>query len=228
MERELTVRQRRFAAGIASGLTKSAAYRAAYTGTNMKKGTLDTVAKKAAKNPRVKAEIGRLTLEMLPRVEDMRAAYHHAFSTILKLTIDSQDDRLRFDAARWVRAEYEKRERLAPDIVTESHAESAPESAERVIEALRGLYAKAFGTQQAGEPLMLEVEVEGTVPEGDCAPVESPDGHTDASGAEEPASSKGDSTETDRCPDGEQSEPMFSWVPVPGRFPPKFRRMRIR
>src|SRR6516165_1940673 len=107
MERELPVKQWRFAAGVASGLSKAKAYDLAYKGNNMKRSTLETAAKQLAKKTRVKAEIERLTLEMLPRVEDMRRAYDHAFSTILKLTIESPDDRLRFDASRWLRAEYE-------------------------------------------------------------------------------------------------------------------------
>jgi hypothetical protein len=112
MERELPVKQWRFAAGVASGLSKAKAYDLAYRGNNMKGSTLETAAKQLAKKTRVKAEIERQTLELLPWVEDMRAAYDHAFSTILRLTIESPDERLRFDAARWLRAEYEKREQL--------------------------------------------------------------------------------------------------------------------
>jgi hypothetical protein len=112
MERELTVRQRRFAAGIAGGLSRGAAYQAAYPGINMKKSTLDSVAKKAAKKPRVKAEIERLTLELLPAPEDMRAIYAHGLAVIIQLSITAEDARVRLRAAEWLCSEAEKREKL--------------------------------------------------------------------------------------------------------------------
>jgi hypothetical protein len=50
MERQLTLKQRRFALGVASGLSKTAAYAKAYP-NNMKRGTRETAAKQAAKIP---------------------------------------------------------------------------------------------------------------------------------------------------------------------------------
>jgi hypothetical protein len=66
MERELTVKQRRFAAGVASGLSKTKAYDLAYRGNNMKRSTSETAAKQFAKKTRVKAEIERRTWSCCP------------------------------------------------------------------------------------------------------------------------------------------------------------------
>jgi len=87
MERELSVRQRRFAAEIAAGQSRAKAYAIAYPNQRMKKGSLEVVSKKAAKHPKVKAEIERLLIQLLPPVPDMRAAYEHAFATVIKLSI---------------------------------------------------------------------------------------------------------------------------------------------
>ena len=159
MERELTVRQRQFAARVAGGLSKTAAHAAAYP-NNMKRSTRAVAAKKLAKKPKVKGEIERLTLELLPQVQDMRAAYHHAFSTVLKLTMETPDDRLRFDAARWLLAECERREQLAAR--REQLAErAAPERTEAVIAQLRTLYIKAgLRPPDEEDPLVVEVDAE--------------------------------------------------------------------
>jgi hypothetical protein len=192
----------------------------------MKRTTREVAAKKAAKHPRVRSEITRLTMEMLPKVEDMRRAYDHALAVILRLTVESPDDRLRFDAARWIRTECEKNGRLAAEIVTESRARVARESPEQIIAELRAIYAKALGPQPAGEPLTLEVAVEGVAPEANCVSAESPDVLADASGAEKLASY--DSAESEGRPEADESGPLFRRVAVPGTFPPKFRRVRVR
>jgi hypothetical protein len=133
----------------------------------MKKSTREVAAKKVAKRPQVKAEIERLTLELLPPVQDMRASYHHAFSTILKVTMESPDDRLRFDAARWLLAECERRGQLSER--QEQRAEkAAPEGTEAVIAELRALYAKAgLRPRDTEAPLVVEVDA-GERSGGNC------------------------------------------------------------
>jgi hypothetical protein len=216
MERQLTVKQRRFALGVASGLSKTAAYGAAYP-NNMKRGTRETAAKQAAKNPRVKAEIARLTLELLPPVEDLHAAYEHAFSAILKLTLESRDDRVRFDAARWLRAEVERQEQKL--------AATRPEpEAERMLAALRALYARIEGC--AGAPVQaLEMVTEVADADGSPAvPTETtmsaPEVHAEAEGSEM----------GDDCSDTEKpsAQPEFRRVPIPGHHPPKFKTIRVK
>jgi hypothetical protein len=198
MERQLTVRQRRFAAGIASGLSRTKAYAAAYP-NNMKRSTLETAAKQAAKNPRVKAEIDRLSIELLPQVKDMRAAYEHAFCTILKLSIESRNDRLRFDAARWVCAEFEKRQQLT---------RSAPTvSVESLLDDLRDFCERESGRGTEEEPLVLEAVAQDEALEPLVKSQPEPAGPGAA------------------APD---SEPAFQVVCVPGRFPPAYRKVRVR
>jgi hypothetical protein len=219
MERELTVRQRRFAAGVASGLSKAKAYGLAYKGNNMKRSTLETAAKQLAKKTRVKAEIERLTLEMLAPVEDMRRAYEHAFSTILRLTIESSDDRLRFDAARWLRAEYERREQLAE--------KAPPGPTEAVIADLRRLYEKALGPRDEENPLVLEIDAENERAVT-LAPPPEPSQLAANALAEEPADADDSPTERETRLNSQDSEPMFRREAIPGRFPPEFRKVRIR
>jgi hypothetical protein len=205
MGRELTTRQRLFAAGVASGLSRTKAHLEAYP-NNMKQSTRETAAKQAAKNPRVKAEIERLTLELLPKVEDMRAAYEHAYSTILKLTIESPDDRIRFDAARWLRAEYEKREQLSD--------EPAPDPTQETLAALHELYERVMRTPGMQPPLTLEVGPEDNAPETASPPS---DLSADAAVAEA-ALPEDRSGEVEERPDVRERDTMRSHVP--GRFPP--------
>jgi hypothetical protein len=67
---------------------------------------------------------------------------------------------------------------------------------------------------------------EGAASEADGESAESPDELADVSGAEKLASC--DSAETDGRPDVDESGPMFRRVAIPGTFPPRFRRVRIR
>jgi hypothetical protein len=226
MERELTVRQRRFAAGVASGLSKFQAHFQAYP-NNMKRSTREVAAKKLAKRTGVKAEIQRLTLELLPKVEDMRAAYEHAFSTIVRLTIESPDDRLRFDAARWLRAECEKQEQLTYKAGSRLTVQAVPESTESVLEALRKLYEKAGITRGVGSPLMLEVDAEVASPETNGPSINALREFAEAPVLEQDASSERPVGEGEASPNAPEG-PMFSRVSIPGRFPPQFRKVRIR
>jgi hypothetical protein len=213
MERELSVRQRRFAAEIAAGHSRAKAYAVAYPDQRMKKSTLEAEAKKAAKHPKVRAEVARLSMELLPPVENLRAAYQHALSTILRLTIDSRDDRLRFDAARWLVAQYEKREEL-------EEKQSVPTGGvvevnrEAIIRELKELYRRAL-PELVNEPPLVEVVAEDTPSLEPSAPGEE---------AGDPAGSA----------DGEEDRATTATAPAPqvmeritpaGYFPPKFRRI---
>jgi hypothetical protein len=214
MKRPLSVKQRRFALGVASGLSKTAAHAAAYP-NNMKRSTRDTAAKQTAKNPRVKAEITRLTLELMPPVEDMRAVYGHALSVIVKLSTESSDDRVRFDCARWMRAECERQEQLL--------AASRPEpETERMLGALRALYAEIEG--YAGAPTQA-LEMVADVANTAASPAE-PLEITMASVHAEIEEPKGD----DEISDTEESsaQPEFRRLPVPGHYPPRFKTIRVK
>jgi hypothetical protein len=208
MERELSVRQRRFAAEIAAGHSRAKAYAVAYPDQRMKKSTLEAEAKKAAKHPKVRAEVARLTLELLPPVENLRAAYQHALSTILRLTIDSRDDRLRFDAARWLVAQYEKREELEERRVPTGSVVEV--NREAIIQDLKELYRRAL-PELVNEPPLVEVvaaDGESYAPEDEAEnPVGSVRAEEDhATIAPTPA------------------PPATERRAIPGYFPPKFRR----
>jgi hypothetical protein len=209
MERELTVRQRRFAAGVAGGLSRSAAYQAAYPGINMKKGTLDTTAKKLAKKPRVGAEIERLTLELLPPIQDLKQAYEHALSTIVRLTIDSPDERLRFDAARWLVAQYEKREELEGRRAVGGVVEV---SREGIIEHLRELYRQNLPERFNQPPLVEVVNAEDT----SSAELSVPEEEQTPAGID-----RGGEVHAD--PDPASAPRVPARITPPGYFPPKFR-----
>jgi hypothetical protein len=215
--RELSIRQRRFAAEIASGQSRAQAYMRAYPNQHMKKGTLETEAKKAAKHPKVRAEVARLSLELLPPVRDMRAAYDHAFSTILKLTLDDNSDgRLRFDCARWLRSEYERQQQLA--------AEALPAPAEDALAVLRTLYHE-IEASAAANPLMLDVEREGHTKETVTEPMAAEE-VADATLAKNASDAECRVPEETRTKP--ESGPIFSKEPVPGRFPPAYQRVRVR
>jgi hypothetical protein len=219
MERQLSVSQRLFASGIAGGLSKSKAYAAAFPHQRMGKESLNVAAKRLAKLPRVEAEIRRLTLELLPPIEDMKAVYSHAFSTIVKLTLDDNaDKRLRFDAARWLRAECERQEQLMAAVRPEPEAE-------RMLSALRSLYVQIEGitSQTAQGPL----EIEGDVADTGDSLAEPPGTSLDA--AEIHAVDE-DSEKSDERSGAEESsaQPVFRREAVPGHYPPRFRSIRAK
>ena len=218
MERELSVRQRRFAAEIAAGQSRAKAYALAYPNQRMKKSSLEVVSKKAAKHPKVKAEIERLLIQLLPPVPDMRAAYEHAFATVIKLSIESRDDRVRFDCARWLRAECERQEQLM------AAARPEPE-AERMLASLRALYAKIQGS--ASHPAQAELDMAGKVAGAAGSPAEPPTTSVDAA---EVHVETGESGRPDECSNAEESsaQPEFRRVPVPGHHPPRFKTIRVK
>jgi hypothetical protein len=226
MERALTVRQRRFAAGVASGLSKAKAYALAYQGNNMKRSTLETTAKKAAKNPQVKAEIERLTLELLPPVEDMKRAYQHALATIVRLTIETPDDRLRFDCARWLLTECQRQEQLTQR-QEQLPEKAAPERTEAIMADLRRLYEMALGPRDAENPLVLEVDLRSEEAITHTPPL-APSQLAADTAVDEAVEADGGHADCETHLDSPESEPMFRRELIPGRFPPTYRRVRIR
>ena len=190
----------------------------AYPNQKMRKGTLEVEAKKTAKHPRVKAEIERLMLELLPQVQDMRAAYEHALSTVLRLTIEGTDDRLRFDCARWLRAECEKNQQLIDGHAT-SEIQEELETGRRALAILHTLYEQ-MDRPPAEDPLTLETE-EGMALSTTGDLVLTPRELTISAavkGTQEP-----DSRGTEDEP---HSDPRTKRVPIPGSFPPRFRTVR--
>jgi hypothetical protein len=190
----------------------------------MKKSTRETAAKQLAKETLVKDEIERLSVSLLPKVENARACYEHAYGTIVKLTIESPDDRLRFDCAKWLRAEYEKRALLTADTVMEPTSKGTPDSTEEVLASLRRLYTKAMIPPAVENPLTLAVDAEGVTPEADARSSEALNEPPEVPRAEESESLEPGSAENEAWADGPEEKPVFRRVPVPGHFPPKFKR----
>jgi hypothetical protein len=217
MERPLTVRQRRFAVGVASGLGKTAAHAAAYP-NNMKRSTRETAAKQTAKIPKVAAAIEKLTLELLPPMEDLRAVYQHSLSAIAKLSIESRDDRVRFDCARWLRAECERNQQLACERTPPAVQEEL-ETGRRALAILHALYAQMDQPASQG-PLTLETQ-EGMVQSATGDLVQTPRELTT------PVEVKGGQGPDSGRPENEpHSEPREKRVPIPGSFPPRFKIVR--
>jgi hypothetical protein len=184
----------------------------------MNKGSLEAESKKVAKHPKVKAEIERLRLALLPPLEDLKAVYDHAYAAVVRLSVESPDERLRFDACRWLRAEYEKQQQSAAEVL--------PAPAAETLEALRALYRQIEATATAAEPLTLDVEREGRVLEVTEATTP-PEAVAGMSAAVEDTVPECASAE-DELPDEPESGPMFRREPVAGTFPQQFRRVRVR
>jgi hypothetical protein len=147
----------------------------------------------------------------------MRAAYEHAFATVIKLSIESRDDRVRFDCARWLRAECERQEQLM------AAARPEPE-AERMLAALRALHARIEACASApAQPL----EMVEHVADADGSPAVPPEITMAASEVE---AGPGESERPDDCSDTEESsdQPEFRRVPIPGHHPPKFKTVRVK
>jgi hypothetical protein len=182
----------------------------------MKKGTLEVEARKTAKHPRVKAEIERLLLQMLPAVSDMKRAYQHSFAAILKLSIDSTSEQMRFKCACWLRRECERQSQLLAAVRPE------PEE-ERMLAALRTLYVQIEGG--ASHPAQA-LEMVDDVADADGSPAEVAE--TTMAAAEVHGEAEDSERDDDHCEEEESSQPAFRRGPVPGHYPPKFKTIRVK
>jgi hypothetical protein len=206
MPRNLSVKQRKFAALVAGGATQTSAYEEAGYGSNGKRATWGRNARRLLTKAEVRAEIEELRLQMLPAT-DIKAAYEHALTRMIQLSNQDEDKKVSYAAAQWVREETGKllaeRERLEKPM----RVPDAP--VETVISQLRVLYAKALGA----EPSLVEVvpEKAGEEQAGE-APAENPP--QDAAAPEDAA----------EMPEPEEARPEYRIVP--GRFPPQ--RVRVR
>ena len=146
MPRELTAKQAKFAALVASGSTKVGAYRQVYPG-KANKVTQWMEAQRVAKVPKVRAEIHRLQLLTLPQVEDLAALRQHTVAVMVGLSIGAQNEALRMKAAAWLH-----------EIATKELAarRAGPEEgASDVLADLRSLYRRALRTEAGGRPLAV-------------------------------------------------------------------------
>jgi len=106
--RNLNSRQMQFAAGVASGKPLVTAYREVYKPANEKAPSVYQNAKRAAKHPQIAAQIKALQTQLLPGPDDVGRIRGHALSVAIRLSVSSEDDRVRLKAATWLYQEAEK------------------------------------------------------------------------------------------------------------------------
>jgi hypothetical protein len=213
--RSLTAKQQQFAAEIAMGAGKTEAYRRAYAPANGRAPSVYSNAKRVAKLPQIAAAVAELRLRYMPAEADMEALYRHGLATMVDLT-NSSDPRMRLAAATWLCREAAEHRRAASD--------TAAEEQQSLHEKLRALYRNIEEHPLSGEQLVMEID------EGDenlqCTrqmPVEqwsvplATDGSPESpSPGEQPG------------PEPSAGQPTYELVPIPGRHPPEFKRIRLR
>ena len=224
-ERGLTYKQQRFAELVASGCTNVGAFRSVYTSVRRGKATESEGAKRVAHLPKVVAEVQRLTLLRSPH--DAAAQSEHIAARLLELTKSPEPEVALRAIAQW--AELEKRGLLRPRPIEQSADSGRRPSADdrrQIIDQLRALYQKALPkpqnfAEQLGQPITelpkphdLAIDVELT----DTASTVTPQAMAvdDASCEPSPVDNS-----------MKRPEPIkkFGLAPIPGYFPPRFRRV---
>jgi hypothetical protein len=208
-----------FAAGVAAGKPLVTAYREVYKPAHDKAPSVYQNAKRAARHPQIAAQVKALETQLLPGPADVAKIWGHALSVAIRLSVSSQDDRVRLKAATWLYQEAEKWEAL--------EAARPRDQREEVLSELRGLYEKAFS--KPVPPSLVEVVDEGVS-------AEEPEGTPDAEGFDHPlelwaTEEEGPpdpTTIAGRCKDTCAAPPrqyIMALVTPPGHFPPKFKRV---
>jgi hypothetical protein len=152
-DHEPTVKQRKFAAAIADGESKTEAFAKAYSikqGT--KRASVRRQAVAAAERPAVRREVERLLQAALPAHDDIRALHRHAITRIAELARDGEPgERLR--ASIWL-AEYS-------DAAARIRGDWAAADPDKDLQKIRAIFQKSGiydGEKAAGERV-LDLEV---------------------------------------------------------------------
>jgi hypothetical protein len=141
--RELTYKQKKFAALVAGGSTRAGAYRKVYDVAAMKAGSVLREGRRLAKLPHVAARIAELELALLPAPEDLKAIRDHAVATGIHLSNVAGDERVRLASAKWL-----------VDVVDRGNAAEQ----ENLLKELRALYLRAVAvTSETAEPQVEEM-----------------------------------------------------------------------
>jgi hypothetical protein len=143
-----------FAANVAAGKPLVAAYRESYKPANDKAPSVYQNAKRAAKHPQIAAQIKALQTQLLPGPDDVAKIRGHALSVAIRLSVSSEDDRVRLKAATWLYQESEKWAALEAAKPRDQAARPGDERA-TIIAELRALYRKALPDREP--PLVEEV-----------------------------------------------------------------------
>jgi hypothetical protein len=143
----LTGRKREFAQLVADGCKQVDAYEQVYGIGSGSRKTRGEQASILARRPEVKAEIARLSENLMP-LGDMRAVKQEMLCQMKMLALKSSDDRVKLLAAEKLHDICERREDQERKLIT-----SGPVSVDTLLEELQQLR----GRKQA--PATLEMEV---------------------------------------------------------------------
>jgi hypothetical protein len=225
-ERGLTYKQQRFAELVAGGCSKVEAFRRAYPSDRRGKATESEGAKRVAHIPKVMAEIQRLILLRSPH--DVVAQSEHIAARLLELTKNPESEIALRAIAQWAKLAESGLLRSRP-IEGRTGIESPPSPDERrqLIDHLRALYQKVLSKpRDASEPFRRTI-TELSEPHDLVVDGEMCDTTTNASSLAATAN-------LEACEEAsigdliERLEPVeeFILAAVPGRFPPRLRRIQ--
>lgn len=153
MPQEATIKQKRFAQGIALGKPKTVAYKLAYPNSKLKGKSLATEASTTSRSKAVAQELERLLAEPMlkplllspcPEFQDHIRLREHAVGTMVKLS-NHDDPLVAFHAAQWL-FDYSK-------LVAEERKARHQTNGDAMAK-LREIYSKALPSP----PLVVEVE----------------------------------------------------------------------
>ena len=237
--RALTAKQQRFAELLASGSTKVGAFRQAYPSERRGKGTEWEGAKRVARHPAVAAEVQRLTLLRSPH--DAAAQAEHIAARLLELSKHSQPAVALKAISQWAKMAQAGLLKPPPSAAKQGNVAAGHIERAQIIEELKGLYATALGpsSQQRNELVASinagSIELADGKDEDDVGAMNEP---PRSSWMDEPLQSlAGRPTDQDEmggpmtrevligaAPESLQPAGGYELVPIPGSFPPRYRR----
>ena len=237
--RGLTSRQRKFAELLASGSSKVDSFRAAYPSDKRSRATEWQGGKRVARLPQVRAEVERLSLQHSPH--DQAAQAEHIAARLLELTKNPDPAIALRAVAQWGKLAQAGLLKPPPSAAKQGNVATGHIERAQIIEELKGLYATALGPswQQRNE-LVASINAESTEgadgqSEDDAESVDEP---PRSSWMDEPLQSlAGRPTDQDEmggsmtpevligaAPESLQPAGGYELVPIPGSFPPRYRR----
>jgi hypothetical protein len=205
MANQMTAREQRFAALLLE-TTKVDAYGQAGYSQKGSRATQTVDAYRLSKRPKVQQEVARLLQQRAFPADDYKRLQETAIAALTEILLYAPDSRVRLKAGSILLA-YAAAGLEKP---RETPAAQPPDHTSEVIAELRGLYAKALGTEPP--PLVEPVEVEAAEqPAGDYPEPEVPE-----------------NPEPEPKAAGSTSAAHFQLERIPGRFGPgQYRRVRV-
>ena len=230
MATELTFKERTFAQLVVEG-TKSEAYRRVYSAKGNSR-TQATNAYKISKRPKVKQEVARLLrqrLTLLRSPHDAEAQAEHIAARLLELTKSPEPEVALRAIAQWGKlAEAGVFKPSAVELHTANRRQPSVDERRQIVNQLRALYQKALPkpqnfAEQLGQPITelpkphdSDIDVEPA----DTASTVPPQAMVVVDASYEEPFAVNDSMK--------RPEPVekFRLAPIPGYFPPRYRRVQ--